>query len=246
MEEKKKVKSTTFIKSISLFFTDLFSYSKNKNIHKGNRIKIIVKKNKANILTGKKVLYLGSSVTYGSSSMQKSFVEYISERNQCEYIKEAVSGTTLVDNGPNSYVSRLKGINKDTKIDLFICQLSTNDASLNKELGSIVDANYNTNTICGAIQFIVSYVKDTFHCPVMFYTGSYFESERYSVMVSTLDEISKKMDFKVIDMYNNKAFNNISKKDYQFYMSDPIHPTRVGYYYWWTPYIETHIFEYLS
>lgn len=208
--------------------------------------KIVVQKNEPNLLTGKKILFLGSSVTYGSSSMQKSFVEYISERNNCEYIKEAVSGTTLVDNGPDSYISRLKRIEKSNKIDLFICQLSTNDASLNMELGTIADADYQTNTICGAIQYIVSYVKDTFNCPIMYFTGSYYESEKYASMVSTLYEISNRMDFKVIDLYTNKEFNAISKKDYNLFMADPIHPTKAGYYYWWTPYIEKHIQEYLS
>lgn len=212
----------------------------------GNKINIIVEKNDHNALTGKKVLYLGSSVTFGSASKEKSFVEYISERNNCEYIKEAVSGTTLVDNGPNSYVSRLKKIDRSTKIDLFICQLSTNDATQKKELGAFVDSNYDTATICGAIQFIAANVKDTFGCPIMFYTGSYYESERYSAMVDALHEISEKMDFGVIDMYNDEVFNDISKEDYKIYMADQIHPTKAGYYYWWTPYMEARILAYLS
>ena len=206
----------------------------------------MLKNNKEiNPLTGKKVLYLGSSVTFGSSSLGESFVENISKRNNCEHIKEAVSGTTLVDITPDSYISRLKRIEKKTNIDLFVCQLSTNDAAQNIELGSIVDTNYQTMTICGAIQFIVSYVKVTFGCPIMFYTGSYFENDRYSEMVDALHEISKKMDFEVIDLYNDIQFNDISKEDYQLYMADPIHPTAAGYN-WWTPFIEARMIEFLS
>lgn len=51
-------------------------------------------------------------------------------------IGKAVSGTTLVDEDKTSYVSRLKKIDEDST-DLFICQLSTNDASQNKPLGTI-------------------------------------------------------------------------------------------------------------
>ena len=40
--------------------------------------------------------------------MDVSFVDYISYRNGCEYVKEAVSGTTLVDNGKTSYIQRMK------------------------------------------------------------------------------------------------------------------------------------------
>lgn len=55
-------------------------------------------------LGGKRICYLGSSVTLGLYSMDVSFADYISYRNGCEYVKEAVSGTTLVDNGKTSYI----------------------------------------------------------------------------------------------------------------------------------------------
>lgn len=54
------------------------------------------------------MIFLGSSVTYGAASQGVSFADFIARRNGCEAIKEAVSGTTLVDNGSDSYVSRLK------------------------------------------------------------------------------------------------------------------------------------------
>ena len=44
-------------------------------------------------LGGKRICYLGSSVTLGLYSMDVSFADYISYRNGCEYVKEAVSGT---------------------------------------------------------------------------------------------------------------------------------------------------------
>ena len=58
-------------------------------------------------LTGKKVLFLGSSVTYGAASLREGIPEYFAARLGCEVTKEAVSGTTLVDNGDSSYVQRL-------------------------------------------------------------------------------------------------------------------------------------------
>lgn len=115
-----------------------------------------------------------------------------------------------------------------------------------KPLGEVVDNNYNTKTICGAIQFIVSYAKETFNCPVIFFTGSYYESSRYSSMVDKLEIISEKMNFDITNLYKDESFNNISKEDYKLYMSDKIHPTRAGYYYWWTPYIEQVMINTLS
>ena len=75
---------------------------------------------------GKRIVFLGSSVTYGSAANGISFADIICEKNGYEMIKEAVSGTTLVDEDDSSYVSRLRRIKAD-RVDLFICQLSTND-----------------------------------------------------------------------------------------------------------------------
>ena len=87
-------------------------------------------------LEGKRICYLGSSVTLGLYSMDVSFADYISYRNGCEYVKEAVSGTTLVDNGKTSYIQRMKNnIGTDEKFDAFVCQLSTNDASKEMPMG---------------------------------------------------------------------------------------------------------------
>ena len=89
-------------------------------------------------LGGKRICYLGSSVTLGLYSMDVSFADYISYRNGCEYVKEAVSGTTLVDNGKTSYIQRMKNnIGTDEKFDAFVCQLSTNDASKEMPIGEL-------------------------------------------------------------------------------------------------------------
>lgn len=61
-------------------------------------------------LKGKKIIFLGSSVTFGSNSNEASFVEYLAARDGIVYVKEAVSGTTLVDNGETSYIARMRQI----------------------------------------------------------------------------------------------------------------------------------------
>lgn len=79
-----------------------------------------------NKLTGKKILFLGSSVTKGSHSGSVSFVDYLQKRNGIIADKNAVSGTTIATVRPDSYVSRLEQT-KGTP-DLVVCQLSSNDA----------------------------------------------------------------------------------------------------------------------
>lgn len=197
-------------------------------------------------LKGKYICYLGSSVTYGASSLQESFVEFIAKRNGTTYVKEAVSGTTLVTTGSGgeAYVSRMKKIDKNTKFDLFICQLSTNDASQNKPLGNI--DNTDTTTVCGAINAIIDYAKTTWNCPVIFYTNSYYESESYSAMVSAVKEIAEIKGIGVIDLYTDAAFNDITDEQRSLYMADKIHPTKAGYLEWWTPKMEQYIYDYIG
>lgn len=178
-------------------------------------------------LNEKTVLFLGSSVTYGSCSGGVSFVDLMGEACNMNCIKEAVSGTTLSDIDDSSYVSRLKKVDKSIKVDLFICQLSTNDASASK--------NIDISDVEKAIRFILQYVKTTFHCPIVFYTGTYFENERYSDMIKLLYGLQKEYGFYILDLYNDKEMLNVSKENYQLYMSDPIHPTLKGYTEWWTP-----------
>lgn len=204
-------------------------------------------------LKGKNIIYLGSSVTYGSDSLGVSFVEYIDRLNGTTSVKEAVSGTTLVtkdDASGNSYIPRMKTIDPDIPADAFICQLSTNDATRHMPLGKISEgferADFDTETVAGAIEYIIAYAGKTWHCPVLFYTGTRFDCKEYGEMVKLLLEIQKKWKIGVIDLWNDVALNAISEKDYNLYMSNPIHPTQAGYLLWWTPAMEAYLYEFLK
>lgn len=194
-------------------------------------------------LEGMEICYLGSSVTYGAASLQESFVEFIAKRNDTTFVKEAVSGTTLVTTGAGggSYVNRMKRIDKNAKFDLFVCQLSTNDASQNKPLGDIHSTD--ATTVCGAINTIAEYAKTTWNCPVIFYTNAYYESDSYAAMVTAVKEISMVKGIGVIDLYTDEAFNDITSEQRELYMADEIHPTKAGYLTWWTPKMEQCLYE---
>ena len=190
-------------------------------------------------LTGKRMLFLGSSVTYGSAADGVSFVDFIAARNGCHVIKEAVSGTTLVDDGADSYIARLKRIDPSTPVDLFVCQLSTNDATQERPLGAIcADGDCDTGTVAGAVEWIISHVRGTWNCPIAFYTSPRYDSASYAAMVELLGGIAGKWRIAVIDLWNDAGFNAITGEQRARYMADPIHPTRDGYLEWWTPRFE--------
>jgi hypothetical protein len=81
----------------------------------------------------------------------------------------------------------------------------------------------------------LDYVKATFGCPVVFYTGTYFECGEYVKMIELLYELKKKYNFYVLDLYHDKDMLGVSKEDYAKYMKDKIHPTLLGYREWWSP-----------
>lgn len=201
-------------------------------------------------LEGKSILFLGSSVTKGSCSLGVSMVDYIGKLDGCNVMKEAVSGTTLATSKGNSYVDRLRKIDTNKSIDLLVCQLSTNDASNNIMLGGLSDSVdmevFDTDTVIGAIEYIVAYAKETWGCDVVFYTGTKYDSENYQEMVEGLYAVQEKWGIGIIDLWNDADMNVVSEDDYALYMYDPIHPTQAGYLLWWTPKIEEFLYEFIK
>lgn len=195
----------------------------------------------------KTVIFLGSSVTYGYGSMGVSFADFLEKTDGIKAIKEAVSGTTLVDVKGNSYVSRMKTIDKNIKADAFVYQLSTNDATKEMPLGEISESydinEFDTQTIAGAIEYIIAYVQNTWNCPVVFYTQAKYDSDHYAKMVNLLLEIQQKWDITVIDFWNNSEINNITEEQRKIYLIDHIHPTKAGYKEWWLPKFQETLYE---
>lgn len=195
-------------------------------------------------LDGKTVLFLGSSVTNGAAALHQSIPEYFAARMGCIPIKEAVDGTTLCDTGKSSYIQRLlNNIDPAAKVDLVVCQLSTNDASKGMPLG---DSGDDTSTITGAIEFIISYAKETWNCPVLFYTNARFDSEPYSAMVKRLYEIADNENIGILDLWSSDEFNAITEEQRTLYMKDSIHPYKAGYRDWWGSELEKQLCAYLE
>ena len=104
----------------------------------------------------------------------------------------------------------------------------------------------DTSTVTGAIEFIIDYVRNTWNCPVVFFTGSHYESNEYAAMVARLLELKDIYGIGVLDLWNSDEFNRIPENLRSLYMSDNIHPTKAGYRDWWCPEMEKQLLEYLK
>ena len=191
-------------------------------------------------LKGKHIGVLGSSVFYGASSNGTAIGEYLCARHGCTMTKSAVNGTTLCDTSDQSYVSRLKALDTSEHFDMFFVQLSTNDATKGLSLGEV--GTSDTDTIEGAMRTIIEYISDTWHCPVVFITGTRYDShgwknyvamrERLLTLCETYDNLT------VIDLWGDENYNAIDDASRTLYMADGIHPTKAGYRDWWGPEID--------
>lgn len=184
-------------------------------------------------LTGKTILFLGSSVTEGSAANGISFADILKERDGIIMYKEAVGGTTMGGDSDSTYVARMKNGNlpKDIHADALICQLSTNDASQGIGLDAVERA----------IREIVAYTRATWGCRIFFYTGTRFDSEAYAKMVELLYSLSGELGYEIIDLWSSKKMLAVSPDDYARYMQDPIHPNIVGYTEWWYPFFRGYL-----
>ena len=141
-------------------------------------------------------------------------------------------------------------MDKNASYDLLICQLSTNDASKKKPLGEISEgyelSDFDTQTVTGAMEYIICYAKETFGCQVVFYTGSRYESKEYEAMVKRVLELEEKWGIKVLDLWSDDSFNNLTDEERNLYMYDDIHPTKAGYRDWWCPELEKQLLDFLT
>ena len=190
----------------------------------------------------KKILFLGSSVTFGFGSLGESFVDYLWKKDGVLAIKNAENGTTLVDQDikGESYVKRFnEELKQKDHPDILVLQLSTNDATLGNKLGKISNDNYDTQTIIGALVYIISKAKQNWDCPILIYTSPNFDNPLYAQMVQAAHELAKKWEVEVLDLFNDPNF----KDQDDLYMADEIHPTRAGYELKWLPVFEKKLIE---
>ncbi len=191
--------------------------------------------------------FIGSSVTRGRGGEGQSFVDQLAVRNGLSVTKEAIDGTTLSTLYARSYVARLKNLPAQAP-SFLVCQLSTNDSRNQVPLGDLEKgydiSKFNTKTVTGAMQYVIGYARDTWNCPVIFYTvpkftSTKFHDEEYKKMVNRLQEVQTKWQTKIsvstLDLWNDPAIDQQLAANRALYMADEIHPTKAGYLNLYTP-----------
>ena len=219
-------------------------------------------------LKGRNILFLGSSITYGSGAWGISVADYVGVRNGANVKKNAQNGTNLAkpsgSTNDSSYVSRLSRIDSASFVpDILVCQLSLNDSVNGIGLGTLPDVSFDdltddsvrnlydsATTVAGAIAYIDSYAHYYWpDCQVVFFTvrnNGY--NNQYAKMRDKLFEArSKYGNFKVIDMWSRADLTNVTSdlSSFCLYMADNNHPKKAGYLYQWTPVFESNLISWM-
>lgn len=192
------------------FYSDYAYMPGNAKKYSLNRIKT-----KKSPLMGKKILFFGSSVTFGFGALGESFVDYLWKRDGVAAIKDADSVSHAA-----SYLSRFKDELKEPKPELFAMQIS----------------KWN---IVSDLKYIVTTAQKEWHCPILLYTNSFFTDPTYDRLVNQMNKLAPKLGITVLDLYHNPEFKNQDN----LYMIDEINPTRAGYRDKWLPIFERKLTE---
>lgn len=183
------------------------------------------------------IYYLGSSITYGSKTNGRSFVEITADVTGNNYEKETVSGTRLaISSKEGSYVERFANLPVNPAPDYLMIQLSSNDFSAGIDWGEISTskelADLDSTTITGAIETLIAKAKKVWgDVTVVFYT-CYIEEgwtkyDDYKTYVNTtMKELENKWegDMVVLDLFNTDYIRNAS-----YLHTDDFHPVEEGY-----------------
>ncbi|MBQ7993456.1 MAG: hypothetical protein IJ252_10535, partial [Solobacterium sp.] len=145
-------------------------------------------------------------------------------------------------------------------LDALVVQLSTNDVGAGIPIGELSDsfaaADQDYRTILGAMEYITAFAKEKWDCPVMYYINAYLPDsvidqyangdeataqllheqyqDMYEQMIDALYQVAGKWGLGVADLWNDEYVRSADLAINNFFMDDPIHPHKAGYYFWYT------------
>ena len=189
-----------------------------------------------NILKGKKLNYLGDSITYGGA--YTPFTTYLTNVYDCIARNYGIAGSTIqYDADRNPMSVRYADMDDDTEI--VACMGGTNDYWNNLPLGQMGDTTYNT--YYGALDVLIrgmiaKYPTAFFYMvtPPHGYNGGNFDGEAKSNAGSMQDianavkEVSAKYGVPVLDVFNEGGLYPKIQEQYDAYYADGVHLNNAG------------------
>ena len=209
-------------------------------------------------LKGKKLLNFGDSIAAASTAGVDGYHEQISNRNGMQLKSYASGGATITVmtgvSGAHDIVTQVNNsVSNDDIADYILINGGTNDANAltSDKFGEVsdgYDAVLDTETFCGAFEYILKSLKTNFTIPngtKIIYVRSHnmaSRDERQVTLGELAVEICKKWSVPVVDLYSEGGLNtHLSGMigTYTIANDDRTHPNTLGYELFYTPLIES-------
>jgi lysophospholipase L1-like esterase len=190
---------------------------------------------------GKKINYLGDSITLGAytDGVAQRYTNVVATMTESESINLGVSGTLIGGNSSAAFCNRLYTL--DLEADALIVFGGTNDYWTANALGEIKSTNKEET--CGAVNYIIDYWQT--NCPkkpIAFILpfNQYFKSKDcewnngYGTLqdyCNAIKSVCERKGVPVLNLYSesgmNMAFNETQRT---LYSADGVHPNMNGHY----------------
>lgn len=181
------------------------------------------------------VIFVGSNFTRGTKAHHKSFVDYLKNEFDADIL--SITGTKLKMVSKKkkeiSYTKLIDAVPTDGKTPRAVfCEISYFDAKEKSKIGKLSDsyddADFDTKTVYGSLEHIAYLCKEVYHCPFVFYTYPYCNSNKYEKLIEVANDVANKWNGIVFDFYNDENFW-LNKNQKKQYMANKICPNSKGY-----------------
>lgn len=221
------------------------------SISKGNNDEYNVqqlKKNDDSVMQGDPYVFLGSDFTYGAKSDGQSFVDYLKFVDGIKCKKYGGNGYKLNGKDEKTLVHCFsKAVEKDVYPKVVFCEVPVCNANGKQSNGEITSGyyigDYDTTTLCGAMEYICASADLKWGCKVVFITCPSNDKKKYAEIVKLANDVAEKWGSKVINFYDNEEIS-LDKSEQKLYMVDDSSPTKAGYNNVYAPKVEEFMHRY--
>ena len=192
-------------------------------------------------LSGKRMLWLGSSFSAGTGSGGICLTDYLKYINGTEIINESLAHSYLSSVTQNSAVKRFRSsLALVSHADYLVIEISPIDAEMTS--GNVSDSfdrfTFPIKTTIGALEYLIAYSKELWDPQIILFTLPYCGDHAYEQLISKVQQVSDKWNVHLIDMYHDRTLENPDPVKRSLYMTDVSHPTKAGLHDWIVPYIQ--------
>ena len=204
---------------------------------------------KAHPYYGKKALFVGDSLTYGSFDTPQSYrnpsagwVRAFALEVGLDVTNAGVGGASIAKFQGRGWIYNQYLAHKNEQFDLIVMAGGCNDARDSIEIGTLMPVNTNpaileanNNTFIGGLQWMFHNVKANWPDAELFFHSAFKQVQEkgrlqeMNLYIEQVAELCEMYGVEYIDLYNDTELYKSFYPGHTGYVPDQLHPTEMGY-----------------